>query len=609
MGAALPAEPGARGHARSGARPRAPHDCRGHAGRRRASSSSAASQPPLRRRRRHRPGRRRRRRHARARCSASRRGVKMRSARVRARRPRRPARRPARYLASPDALPLVEAEVLDAADGGSRAVLFAHRARPARGRAAPARARRRRVARRRGRADCPLRAHRREMSRGACTSSGRGRRPAGSCGALGLDGDAARRRRRLRRRARRRRPRRGTASSAAGRRRRGDAHPRRDRRPGLPARARQPADLAARPAPHRDRRISSIVAGADKVAALDPPVLHVDLGDGRAGASARRLPARARRRPIGRWCCGSRADDARSSEGGTRWRRSDLGRRPSRTWRSRRRASSTSDARASSASTTSTSCSSRSPPSHRLSRPLELPPRCARRRSCSRHLTELLSPQRRRARRHLSFLGAGCWQHYVPGGLRRDRLAQRVPHAGLGHAARPTTAGTRRGSSTRASSASSSTWTSSGLPVYSWGCAAGQRRADGRAAHRPRPAARPARARPRAPRGDPQLLRAAGGARPHRRRRWSTYDPATGRLDLDDLARSSPTAPPPSTSRRPSFLGVIEADAARDRRARPRRRRRDDRRRRPDQPRRARRRRAPGARTSSSARPSRSACT
>ena len=53
------------------------------------------------------------------------------------------------------------------------------------------------------------------------------------------------------------------------------------------------------------------------------------------------------------------------------------------------------------------------PESHRLSRPIELPPAIRAEAQLRRHVTEILSRNATCAE-NLSFLGAGCWQHYVP---------------------------------------------------------------------------------------------------------------------------------------------------------------------------------------------------
>ena len=113
-----------------------------------------------------------------------------------------------------------------------------------------------------------------------------------------------------------------------------------------------------------------------------------------------------------------------------------------------------------------------------------------------------------------------------------------------------------------------------GLPVYSWGCAAG---------HAIRMAARltgRTEVLVAAP-IDPERLAVIRTyceppemAAPHRRRagRPSTRRPA-GSTSPTSQAQALADAPPPSTSRSPSYLGVIEADARGDRRARPRGRR------------------------------------
>src|SRR5262249_26081182 len=53
------------------------------------------------------------------------------------------------------------------------------------------------------------------------------------------------------------------------------------------------------------------------------------------------------------------------------------------------------------------------PAEHRLARPLELPPAIRSEGELRRHLTDILSRSTSCAD-NLSFLGGGCWQHYVP---------------------------------------------------------------------------------------------------------------------------------------------------------------------------------------------------
>ena len=101
-----------------------------------------------------------------------------------------------------------------------------------------------------------------------------------------------------------------------------------------------------------------------------------------------------------------------------------------------------------------------------------------------------------------------------------------------------------------------------GLPVYTLGLRRGQRRADGREAHRPRPAARP-RARI-----DPERLAvirnycAPPEVRNHVEVVTVAYDPATGRVDLDDLRDKLSDRTAAVYLESPSFLGVVESDAA-----------------------------------------------
>ena len=124
------------------------------------------------------------------------------------------------------------------------------------------------------------------------------------------------------------------------------------------------------------------------------------------------------------------------------------------------------------------------------------------------------------------------------------------------------------------------------LPVYSWGCAAG---------HAIRMAARiTGRHEVLLPRVlDPERQAViASYCEPREMSRHIDivpvgFDPATGRLDLADLERKLSNGTAAVYVESPSYLGVIEAERCRDRRARPSARRPTDRRRRPDLPGRA----------------------
>ena len=203
-------------------------------------------------------------------------GVKMRSA-VFGTTPEAAGEAAARFLARPDAVPLVEREVLDAADG-TESELFALARTPSvvgrlqRGKATA-----------RPADDAALTALCEELARelapGRLYLVGPGTTTGRILAALGLERtllgvDAVRDGALVARGSRR-----GRDPAAPRRPPRRDAPARRDRRPGfLLGRGNQ--QISARVL----RRVGTdnlvIVAAADKVAALDPPVLHVDLGDG-----------------------------------------------------------------------------------------------------------------------------------------------------------------------------------------------------------------------------------------------------------------------------------------------------------------------------------------
>ena len=142
---------------------------------------------------------------------------------------------------------------------------------------------------------------------------------------------------------------------------------------------------------------------------------------------------------------------------------------------------------------------------------------------------------------------------------------------GLGHARRRTTAATRPGSSSRASSASCSTLDFVGLPVYSWGCAAGHAiRMASRITGR-REVLVPGVARSRAPRRDPHLLRAARDGEPHRRRARRPRPGDRACSTSPTSSASSPTGTAAVYFENPSYLGADRGRGGRDRPARARR--------------------------------------
>jgi glycine dehydrogenase subunit 1 len=111
------------------------------------------------------------------------------------------------------------------------------------------------------------------------------------------------------------------------------------------------------------------------------------------------------------------------------------------------------------------------PQAHRLKRPLELPPQLNSEIELHRHVSTLLS-KNEHAVDNLSFLGAGCWQHYVPAVV--DEIIGRTEFL------------TPVWGSPQSDHGRNQAWFEYAsqmgellnmevvqLPVYSWGCAAG----------------------------------------------------------------------------------------------------------------------------------------
>jgi glycine dehydrogenase subunit 1 len=111
------------------------------------------------------------------------------------------------------------------------------------------------------------------------------------------------------------------------------------------------------------------------------------------------------------------------------------------------------------------------PAAHKLDRPLALPPALPSERELSRHLRRTLAANED-CERTLSFLGGGCWQHHVPAVC--DEIAQRTefvtsewgtPASDLGRNQAWFEFASQLGELLELDFV--------GLPVYSWGCAAG----------------------------------------------------------------------------------------------------------------------------------------
>jgi glycine dehydrogenase subunit 1 len=199
------------------------------------------------------------------------------------------------------------------------------------------------------------------------------------------------------------------------------------------------------------------------------------------------------------------------------------------------------------------------PAAHRLAQPLELPPAIRAEGELRRHLTEILSRNGSCAD-HLSFLGAGCWQHYVPAIC--DEIVTRSEFLTNVWGTPASDHGRNQAWFEFASQLGELVAMDFvGLPVYSWGCAAG---------NAIRMAARiTGRDQVLVPRSiDPERLAvirnycAVSELRRHVEIVPVAYDPATGRVDLDDVrAKLSPRTAAVYLET-PSYLGVVEADAA-----------------------------------------------
>jgi glycine dehydrogenase subunit 1 len=199
------------------------------------------------------------------------------------------------------------------------------------------------------------------------------------------------------------------------------------------------------------------------------------------------------------------------------------------------------------------------PERHRLREPLPLPPALTSEVELARHLRDTLA-RNENCEDNLSFLGAGCWQHYVPAVcdevVRRSEFLTNVwgtPSSDYGRNQAWFEFTSQLGELLELDFV--------GLPVYSWGCAAG---------HAIRMASRlNERHEVLVPRSlDPERLavistfcepRETGT---HIDVTLVDFDDATGRVDIDDLAAKLSDRVCAVYFETPSYLGTIEADAA-----------------------------------------------
>jgi glycine dehydrogenase subunit 1 len=199
------------------------------------------------------------------------------------------------------------------------------------------------------------------------------------------------------------------------------------------------------------------------------------------------------------------------------------------------------------------------PESDRLQQEPILPPAITSEGTLRRHLLEVLD-RNEHCERNLSFLGGGCWQHYVPAVC--DEIVGRAEFV------------TPVWGTPMSDHGRNQAWfefTSQlgelldldfvGLPVYSWGCAAGHairmaQRLNGRRVIV-------------APRSiDPErlaVMRTYCGPVEmpgHLRIRLVDFDPKTGALDLDALAVAVSDETAAVYVDNPSYLGVFEENVA-----------------------------------------------
>jgi glycine dehydrogenase subunit 1 len=196
------------------------------------------------------------------------------------------------------------------------------------------------------------------------------------------------------------------------------------------------------------------------------------------------------------------------------------------------------------------------PAAHRMKRPLDLPEQLGSEASLRRHLTELLS-QSTSCEEALSFLGGGLYRHHVPAIC--DEIASRhewltsvwgTPASDHGRFQAWFEYSSQLGELLNLDFV--------GLPVYSWGCAAG---------HALRMAARmTGRTRVLVPRVlDPErravITNYCGSPRlGHHLDLAAIGYRADGRLDLDDLRAQLSSEVAAVYLENPNFFGVIEDD-------------------------------------------------
>jgi glycine dehydrogenase subunit 1 len=199
------------------------------------------------------------------------------------------------------------------------------------------------------------------------------------------------------------------------------------------------------------------------------------------------------------------------------------------------------------------------PASHRLKRPLDLPPGLRAEADLRRRLTAVLA-RNETCEENLSFLGAGCWQHHVPAVV--DEIVNRYEFMTNVWGSPQSDVGRNQAWFEYASQLGELlSFEVVSLPVYSWGCAAG---------HAIRMASRlTGRHEVLLPKLiDPERLAVIRSyCEPREMARHIDVvlveaDPEHGRLDLADLERKLSSRTAAVYLETPSYIGVIEAEAA-----------------------------------------------
>ena len=199
------------------------------------------------------------------------------------------------------------------------------------------------------------------------------------------------------------------------------------------------------------------------------------------------------------------------------------------------------------------------PAAHRLRSPLDLPPALTSEAALRRHLLELLS-RNETCEGNLSFLGGDIWQHHVPAVC--DEIVRRSEFLTPVWGTPSSDHGRNQSWFEFASQLGELVGMDFvGLPVYSWGCAAGHAvrmavRLTGRTHVLVPGTMSPERlAVLRTYCGPPEL-------QGHIEIELVAHDPVTGGIDIDDLRTKLRSGTAAVMFDNPSFLGGIEARAA-----------------------------------------------